>query len=46
MYETADEVKSRKLEEIADYQMIEVFRLLADATGQTLFSTWTLKISR
>ncbi|EGQ2789536.1 hypothetical protein NAC36_002436 [Staphylococcus pseudintermedius] len=34
MYETADEVKSRKLEEIADYQMIEVFRLLADATDK------------
>lgn len=34
MYETADEIKSRKLEEIADYQMIEVFRLLADATDK------------
>ncbi|WP_267239610.1 hypothetical protein [Staphylococcus aureus] len=31
MYETAEEIKSRKLEEIADYQMIEVFRLLAEA---------------
>ncbi|HDG9757026.1 hypothetical protein [Staphylococcus epidermidis] len=34
MYETADEIKSRKLEEIADYQMIEVFRLLAEATDK------------
>ncbi|MDU0936922.1 MAG: hypothetical protein E7A88_00090 [Dermabacter sp.] len=34
MYETAEEIKSRKLEEIADYQMIEVFRLLAEATDK------------
>ncbi|MFH0717409.1 hypothetical protein WMC59_11515 [Staphylococcus delphini] len=34
MYETADEIKSRKLEEMADYQIIEVIRLLADATDK------------
>lgn len=34
MYETADEIKSRKLEEMADYQIVEVIRLLADATDK------------